>query len=55
MSRIAVAVIALLVVLLIFVDSSLFTVDQTQQVLITQFGDPVKVITAPSITLFRVR
>jgi membrane protease subunit HflC len=49
MSRIAVAVIALLVVLLIFVDSSLFTVDQTQQVLITQFGDPVKVITAPGL------
>ncbi len=49
MSRIAVAVIALLVVLLICVDSSLFTVDQTQQVLITQFGDPVKVITAPGL------
>ena len=41
-----IALIALLVVLLIVADASLFTVDQTEQVLITQFGDPVRVITA---------
>jgi modulator of FtsH protease HflC len=49
MSRAAIALIALLVVLLIIADSSLFTVDQTQQVLITQFGDPVRVITQPGL------
>jgi modulator of FtsH protease HflC len=42
-------VIALLVVLLIVADASLFTVDQTQQVLITQFGDPVRVVTTPGL------
>ncbi len=35
--------------LLIALDASLFTVDQTQQVLITQFGDPVRVITQPGL------
>ena len=49
MSRIAVAVLALLVILLVFADSSLFTIDQTQQALITQFGDPVRVITMPGL------
>ena len=29
--------------------SSLFTVDQTQQVLITQFGQPIRIITAPGL------
>ena len=49
MSRVLVAVIALLVVVGIAADASLFTVDQTQQVLITQFGDPVRVITKPGL------
>ena len=31
------------------VDASLFTVDQTEQVLITQFGDPVRVIRQPGL------
>ena len=42
-------VIALIVVLVIFADSSLFTVDQTEQVLITQLGQPIRVITAPGL------
>ena len=45
MTRVAIALIVLVVALLIVADASLFTVDQTQQVLITQFGDPVRVIT----------
>ena len=35
--------------LAIVADASLFTVDQTEQVLITQFGDPVRVITEPGL------
>ena len=49
MSRITIAVIAFLVVLFVLVDSSLFTVDQTEQVLITQFGNPVRVIAQPGL------
>jgi len=49
MSRGLIALIALLVVLLVVGDAALFTVDQTQQVLITQFGDPVRVITQPGL------
>ena len=49
MSRAAIALIALLVVLAIFANSSLFTVDQTEQVLITQFGNPVRVTTQPGL------
>ena len=49
MSRLAIALIALLVVVLVLADFSLFIVDQTQQVLITQFGDPVRVITRPGL------
>ncbi|HVC61656.1 MAG TPA: protease modulator HflC [Acetobacteraceae bacterium] len=49
MNRVVIAAIALLAVLLIVVDASLFTVDQTQQALITQFGDPVRVVTAPGL------
>jgi membrane protease subunit HflC len=49
MSRIAIILIALLVVLGIAADSSLFIVDQTEQVLITQFGDPVRVIAKPGL------
>ena len=49
MNRAVIALIALLVVLAIVADASLFTVDQTEQVLITQFGDPVRVITQPGL------
>ena len=49
MTRSVIALIALLVVLLVLGDATLFTVDQTQQVLITQFGDPVRVITQPGL------
>jgi modulator of FtsH protease HflC len=44
MSRTVIAVIAALVVAFVLVEASLFTVDQTEQVLITQFGDPIRVI-----------
>ena len=36
-------------VLVIGIGSTLFTVQQTEQVLITQFGNPVRVITAPGL------
>lgn len=42
-------IIALIVVLAIFADSALFTVDQTEQVLITQLGQPIRVITDPGL------
>ena len=41
--------VALVVVLVIVADSALFTVDQTEQVLITQFGRPVRLITDPGL------
>src|SRR5208282_4838296 len=41
--------IAAAIVLLILADSTLFTVDQTEQVLITQFGQPVRVIKDPGL------
>jgi membrane protease subunit HflC len=44
MSRAVIAVIAALVVAFVLVEASLFTVDQTEQVLIVQFGDPIRVI-----------
>jgi membrane protease subunit HflC len=49
MSRFTLALVALLVVVFIALDASLFTVDQTQQVLITQFGNPVRLITQPGL------
>ena len=33
----------------VLADASLFTVDQTEQVLITQFGEPVRVIRDPGL------
>jgi membrane protease subunit HflC len=45
MSRAVIIAIAALVVAFVLVDSSLFTVDQTEQVLVTQFGQPVRVTT----------
>ena len=41
--------IAALFVVVLLVGSALFTVDQTEQVLITQFGEPVRVITQPGL------
>jgi membrane protease subunit HflC len=49
MNRVTIALAALLVVVLIIAGSTLFTVDQTRQVLITQFGQPVRVITKPGL------
>ena len=49
MSRVTIAGIAFLVVLFVLVDSWLFTVDQIDQVLITQFGQPVRVIVQPGL------
>lgn len=42
---------ALIVVALIVLNSALFTVNQTEQVLITQFGRPVRVIGAPGLKI----
>ena len=51
MSRALIALIALVVVLLVLADSSLFTVAQYEQVLITQFGQPVRVIRDPGLNV----
>jgi membrane protease subunit HflC len=51
MSRALIALIALVVVVLVLVDSSLFTVNQYEQVLITQFGQPVRVIRDPGLNV----
>ncbi|WP_043828977.1 protease modulator HflC [Muricoccus aerilatus] len=48
MNRLTIAAIAAAVILVTAV-SSLFTVQQTQQVLITQFGQPVRVIQTPGL------
>lgn len=40
---------AVLVVALIVASSTLFTVHQTQQVLVTQFGEPIRVIRSPGL------
>ena len=49
MSRIAIAAIAALVVLFVLAEASLFTVDQTEQVLVTQFGEVVRPISDPGL------
>jgi len=49
MSRMAIAGAALLVVLALFANSTLFEVNQTEQALITQLGQPVRVITDPGL------
>lgn len=41
--------VAALVVALVVLTGTLFTVDQTEQVLVTQFGRPVRVITQPGL------
>ncbi len=45
----SVAGIALLLVVILVAGASLFTVSQTEQVLITQFGQPVRVIKEPGL------
>jgi membrane protease subunit HflC len=49
MNRAMVVAVAALVVIVIVASASLFTVDQTEQVLITQFGAPVRLITKPGL------
>ncbi len=49
MNRAATIAFAALTVIVLGIGSSLFTVQQTEQVLITQFGNPVRVITAPGL------
>jgi membrane protease subunit HflC len=49
MNRTVIAIIAALVVAFMLVEASLFQVDQTEQVLITQFGDPIRVIRQPGL------
>jgi len=48
MNRALIALVAVAVVLVI-ASSSLFTVHQTQQVLITQFGQPIRVVREPGL------
>lgn len=49
MSRLGIAVLAAVIVLLLIVNSTLFEVAQTQQVLLTQFGQPIRVVTKPGL------
>ncbi|MBN8871511.1 MAG: protease modulator HflC [Rhodospirillales bacterium] len=49
MSRLTTAAVALVILLGILAYTCLFTVQQTQQVLITQFGRPVRMITAAGL------
>ena len=48
-SRAGIALLAALIVAAVLIDSTLFTVDQTEQALITQFGRPVRVIEQPGL------
>ncbi|MGH7210631.1 MAG: SPFH domain-containing protein, partial [Acetobacteraceae bacterium] len=45
MSRAGIATLAAVIVLLLIANSALFEVGQTQQALLTQFGQPIRVIT----------
>ncbi len=49
MNRVSIAAIAVAFVAVVVAGSSLFTVDQTEQVLITQLGQPVRVISDPGL------
>jgi membrane protease subunit HflC len=49
MSRTAIAALAAVVVVVVLASASLFTVQQTEQVLIVQFGQPIRLITAPGL------
>ncbi len=49
MSRAVIAAIAAAFVVFVLASASLFTVTQTEQVLITQFGQPIRVISTPGL------
>lgn len=49
MSRPVIFLVAVLVVALFVLNGTLFTVDQTQQALVTQFGRPVRMISKPGL------
>ncbi|MDT7950709.1 MAG: protease modulator HflC [Acetobacteraceae bacterium] len=49
MNRLAIAATAAIVVVILIAGASLFTVAQTEQVLVTQFGQPVRVIRDPGL------
>jgi membrane protease subunit HflC len=49
MSRVGIAALAAIIVLLLIADSTMFEVAQTQQVLLTQFGQPIRVVTKPGL------
>ncbi len=49
MSRVVLAILAAVIVAAIVADSCLFTVSQTEQALVTQFGQPVRVIRQPGL------
>jgi membrane protease subunit HflC len=49
MNRLGVIVVAAVVVLVIVASGALFTVSQTEQVMLTQFGQPVRIITDPGL------
>ena len=49
MNRLTIAAIAAVFVLAVIVGSALFTVDQTEQALITQFGQPIRLIQRPGL------
>lgn len=49
MNRLAIAAAALGVIVLIALGASVYTVRQTQDALITQFGKPVRVVTTPGL------
>ena len=50
MKKLSVAILGIIIVLVVFVASSaLFTVHQTSQALVLQFGNPVKVVKAPGL------
>ncbi len=51
MSRGVMAAIAAAFVLIVLASASLFTVSQTEQVLITQFGQPIRVISTPGLNV----
>lgn len=49
MSRAAIAALAVVVLAVLLASTTLFTVGQTEQVLITQFGQPIRVISDPGL------
>jgi membrane protease subunit HflC len=49
MNRFVVSLAVILVGAAILLGASLFTVDQTEQALVTQFGDPVKIVRDPGL------